>query len=199
MEILSHASLFLIFLTLFYVTFVGFIQGKSMISEFDTIASGAIRLMGTFLPPNILRGVSTGITDLKPGIDNAMQGLESTTESENRRIMKPVVIYVLGVSLFSFLTACLIARYIGYSVTELVLENLVALTIIGLTDLVITTVYGTFRLLDSQYIEGIVAVRASGGSSTINCNVVQNTLDSMFPIPFVESIIKFLLDYQPPA
>ena len=197
MEILSHASLFLIFLTLFYVTYVGFIQGISMKDEFVSISNGIVNALGLLLPSGVLKLISGLLKGAEPDINKTMQGMETNTENENRRVMKPVIISVLVVSIVCFLLACIIARYIGYSVTELCLENLVALSIIGVTDIVITTVYGTFRLLDLQYIQSLIGLRATGAGSNINCNVVEITLDNMFPIGFIKSIIKFLLNYEP--
>ncbi len=190
-EILSHASLFLIFLTGFYVTYVGYIQEHSMVTEFGLLLQQSIQTMGITLPPQLLAGLADGLAASPQYVQPVLNQLVADETNQNKQLLTPVFFGVLIASSVGLATSLVLAYLVDMSIPLLLAENLIALTFIAVTDIIITTLYGNFRTLDSQYLLGIFSQRASG--MALKCTVVEDTLDAMFPIPFIQSIIRSLL------
>lgn len=190
-DILSHASLFLIFLTVFYVTYVGYIQERSMVHEFGGLLSQSLQTLGLALPPPLLTFFNDILKASPAIVQPVLDKLVEEETAKNQKVLSPLFLGVLIASIIALSISLLLAFLTGYSITQLLMENLIALSFIAITDILITTLYGNFRTLDSQYLLGIFAQKGSG--SALQCNVVEDTLDKMFPIPFVQKIIHALL------
>jgi len=190
-DILSHASLFLIFLTVFYVTYVGYIQERSMVHEFGGLLSQSLQTLGLALPPPLLTFFNDILKASPAIVQPVLDKLVEEETAKNQKVLSPLFLGVLIASVLSLSISLFLAFLTGYSITQLLMENLIALSFIAITDILITTLYGNFRTLDSQYLLGIFAQKGSG--SALQCNVVEDTLDKMFPIPFIQKIIHALL------
>ena len=190
-EILSHASLFLLFLTVFYVTYVGYIQERSMVHEFGGLLSQSLQTIGVTLPPQFLSFINDILKASPAIVGPVLDSLVENEASTNQKVLSPLFLGVLIASVSALCISLVLAFFVGYSIPQLMMENLIALAFIAVTDVLITTLYGNFRTLDSQYLLGIFAQKGSG--APLQCNVVEDTLDKMFPIPFVQKIIHALL------
>lgn len=190
-EILSHASFFLIFLTIFYMTYVGFIQEHSMVTEFSSLLTQSVQTMGIVLPPQVLQFISALLNAAPQVFQPALDAVVQEEDGSNKQLLSPVFTGVAIAAGCGLVISFALAFMTGYSIPLLFAENLIALSIIAITDILITTIYGNFRTLDSQYLMGIFAQRASG--LPVQCDVVKDTLDKMFPIPFVQNLINKML------
>ena len=190
-DILSHASLFLIFLTVFYVTYVGYIQERSMVHEFGGLLSQSLQTLGLILPPSFLTLINDVLKASPAFIRPTLDTLVQHETDANKKVLSPLFLGVLIASVIALSLSLFLAYLSGYSILRLLMENLIALSFIAITDVLITTLYGNFRTLDSQYLLGIFAQKGSG--APLQCNVVEDTLDKMFPIPFIQKIIHALL------
>jgi hypothetical protein len=190
-EVLSHVSMFLIFLTVFYVTYVGFTQSRSMVDEMGILFDQSLNTAGLVLPPTILKGLSSILVDspeiMKPILDDMVNAEDNT----NKGVLSPLYLGVIIASVSGLIISFSLAYAYGYSMLQLLAENLISLVFIAVTDIIITTLYGNFRTLDTQYLLGLFGQKASGVN--VDCDIVKDTLDKMFPIPFVQKIIAAVL------
>lgn len=190
-EVISHASFFVLFLTAFYVTYVGFIMQRSMVEEFTLLLKETLQVLIVVLPPQLLQIIQNILYGTRPMVEDALNTLVVQEQGENKQLLTPVFIGVFVSASIGLSLAIILTIYYGGSVVELLYTNLISLSFIAVTDFIITALYGQFRLIDTQFLSGMFAVKAAGG--TLNCDIVENTLDSMFPIPFVQNIINAFL------
>ena len=198
-ELLSHISFFIVFLTVFYVTFVGFIQGASISNQFTALLQQAITFMAVTMPSSFLQYFSAGLVASESSIDTALTGLVDSENDINRKLLTPVFIGIFSFAILTLFVCFIVTAYMGESVNELIYGNLISITFIAITDLLITTMYGQLRTFDSAYLAGLFAQKTSGGN--LNCNVVEDTLFEMFPESWIQSIIKSVMGgaLTPPA
>jgi len=193
-EVLSHTSFFVIFLYVFYTTYVGFIQQKSMADEFSRLFDQALNFMVITLPPSVISFVRNILGNSYPIVDPLLDNLVSQENQANNALLTPVMIGVMTAGAVGIVMSMILAGLLGESVFELIVANLISLSIIAATDIIITTLYGQFRMLDNQYLSALFALKASGGQ--MNCNVVKTTLDNMFPVPFIQKIVNWFLTQE---
>ena len=192
-ELLSHISFFIIFLTIFYVTFVGFIQGMSVSNQFSSLLTQFITFISISMPQSVLQAINIALNESTGPVDEAIDGMVQAENDSNRKLLTPVFVGIFTFAIVT-LTVCFIATaYIGRSVNELIYGNLISISFIGITDVLITTLYGQFHTFDGQYIAGLFAQKTSGG--TLNCNVVETTLFDIFPETWIQSIIKQVMGF----
>lgn len=190
-EVLSHTSFFIIFLYLFYTNYVGFIQQRSMINEFRTLADNVLDIAVVIVPPQVISKIRNVLSISKPYADSALTTVVQQTNAQNAALLNPIMIAIMlsggvGIILSIFLT-----YMAGESVFQLIVANLISLSIIAITDILITSLYGQFRLLDNQYLTALFALKTS--NTPLDCNVVQETLDDMFPEKWIQSIINSMM------
>ena len=190
-EVLSHVSMFLIFLTIFYVTYVGVTQSRSMVDEMGTLFNQSLNTAGLVLPPAILKGLSSILVESPQIMQPILDDMVAAEDVTNKGVLNPLYLGVIIASVSGLLISFSLAYAYGYSMLQLLGENLISLVFIGVTDIIITTLYGNFRTLDSQYLLGLFGQKASG--IDVDCDIVKDTLDKMFPIPFVQKIIAAVL------
>lgn len=190
-EVLSHVSMFLIFLTIFYVTYVGVTQSRSMVDEMGTLFNQSLNTAGLVLPPTILKGLSSILVASPQIMQPILDDMVAAEDVTNKGVLNPLYLGVIIASVSGLLISFSLAYVYGYSMLQLLGENLISLLFIGVTDIIITTLYGNFRTLDSQYLLGLFGQKASGVD--VDCDIVKDTLDKMFPIPFVQKIIAAVL------
>ena len=190
-EVLSHVSMFLIFLTIFYVTYVGVTQSRSMVDEMGTLFNQSLNTAGLVLPPTILKGLSSILVASPQIMQPILDDMVTAEDVTNKGVLNPLYLGVIIASVSGLLISFSLAYIYGYSMLQLLGENLISLLFIAVTDIIITTLYGNFRTLDSQYLLGLFGQKASGVN--VDCDIVKDTLDKMFPIPFVQKIIAAVL------
>jgi hypothetical protein len=190
-EVLSHVSMFLIFLTVFYVTYVGFTQSRSMVDEMGILFNQSLNTAGLVLPPTILKGLSSILVDSPEIMQPILDDMVNAEDNTNKGVLSPLYLGVIIASVSGLIISFSLAYVYGYSMLQLLAENLISLVFIAVTDIIITTLYGNFRTLDTQYLLGLFGQKASGVN--VDCDTVKDTLDKMFPIPFVQKIIAAVL------
>lgn len=190
-EVLSHVSMFLIFLTIFYVTYVGFTQSRSMVDEMGILFDQSLNTAGLILPPAVLKGLSSILVKSPDIMQPILEQLVITENDKNTNVLTPLYLGVIITSICGLFISFSLAYAYGYSMLQLLGENLISLGFIAVTDIIITTLYGNFRTLDTQYLLGLFGQKASGVN--VDCDIVKDTLDKMFPIPFVQKIIAAVL------
>lgn len=193
-EVLSHICFFTVFLTVFYVTYVGFIQQKSMVGEFVDLLRQSLQFLIILFPPNLVTVIKNILTGTQDDVDNILNQLVQQETGENQKVLTPVFIGVFSAATIGLFISFVVTAWYGYSVNELIYTNLISLSIVAITDFIIVALYGQFRMLDTQYLSGLFAVKASGGVP--DCNVVENTLFQMFPIPWIQNLIKSFLQME---
>lgn len=178
-EILSHVAFFIMFLTVFYVTFISYTQQKSMIDNLNAIFADSTQTLIITTPPTVLSFFTEVMSGIQAIMDPILGEVSAGISESNRKVVTPFFIYGFAVAGALLLISIGLSLYYGYSVFQLFYTNLISITFIAITEVIITTLYGQFRLLDNQYLNGLIAMKASGG--TIDCNVIGQTLDQMFP------------------
>jgi hypothetical protein len=193
-EVLSHVCFFTVFLTVFYVTYVGYIQQKSMVSEFVDLLRQSFQFLVILFPPNLINFIREIILGTQSDIDSILDNLVQQETGENQKILTPVFIGVFSGAIIGLFISFFVTAWYGYSVDELIITNLISLSFVAVTDFIIVALYGQFRMLDTQYLSGLFAVKASGGVP--DCNVVENTLFKMFPQSWIQNLIKGFLQAE---
>lgn len=187
-EVLSHSSFFLIFLYFFYVTYVGYIQEISISKEFYYLGDQVLNVAEVFLPTSILKYVQYILSNpavfLGPMVDKAEKEMSGNTVLQ--RAFKYVLIFGISGIFLSFFIAFLL----GESLMELFISNLISLTIIAANDVIIATVYGQFRMMDTEYLTSLAAISAGMGQLPRGCNaIMDNTLTRLFSTGWLRSIV----------
>ena len=176
-ELLSHASFFVIFLTIFYVTYVGFIQQKSMTNEFTDL---------------ITQSTIVGfLNDSRTLADPMLDQLVKDETNSNEKLLTPVFIGVFLSAGLSLAFCFLYTWYIGHSVYELFYTNLISLGFVAVTDFIIVALYGNFRMMTTEFLAGMFSVKAAGGQ--LDCDIVDETLFEMFPVPWMQNMITQIM------
>lgn len=178
-EILSHASFFVIFITIFYITFISYIQQNSMISDLSALFRDSTQTLAVLFPTNVTTFFEQVLSGTQTLIDPVLGQVDASLAESNKKILTPIIIYGFTTAGIGILLSMGMASYYGYGMIELLYTNLISISIIAVTEFIITTLYGQFRLLDNQYLSGLFALKASGG--TPDCNVVGQTLNDIFP------------------
>lgn len=187
-EILSHASFFVIFITIFYITFISYIQQQSMIADLTALFRDSTQTLVVLFPSSVITFFEQILAGAQTIIDPVLGIVDSTISEKNKTVLIPIIIYGFSIAGLGVLISMGMAHYYGYSPIELLYTNLISISIIAVTEFIITTLYGQFRLLDNQYLAGLFALKASGG--TPDCNVVGQTLDQMFPGMGLDNLIS---------
>ena len=190
-EVLSHICFFTVFLTVFYVTYVGYIQQKSMVNEFLDLLRQSFQFLIILFPPTLITAIKDILTGTQSDVDSILNQLVEQEAGQNKQLLTPVFIGVFSGALVGLLISFFVTAWYGYSVDELIITNLISLSFVAITDFIIVALYGQFRMLDTQYLSGLFAVKASGGVP--NCNVVETTLFNMFPESWIQNLIKKFL------
>ena len=190
-ELLSHISFFTVFLTVFYVTYVGYIQSKSMVSEFTQLLNESFQSLVVIFPPQIISAIQSTLSISKTFVDPSLDKLVQQQTGSNQQLLTPVYIGVFTGAALGIGIAIILTIMYGGSVWELFYTNLISLSFIAITDFIIVALYGQFRLIDTQYLAGLFSVKAAGG--TPNCALVEQTLDSIFTWSFLQNIINNFL------
>jgi len=193
-EVLSHISFFIVFLTIFYVTYVGYIQQQSMITEFSSLLKESFQFLVILFPPQLLQFFQDVLYMSTGFVDPVLDKLVKQETGQNAQVLTPVYIGVFTAATIGILLSSFLTYLAGHSIIELLYTNLISLSFVAITDFIIVALYGQFRLLDTQYLSGLFSVKAAGGN--LNCNVGEDTLDSMFTIPWIQSIIHTFLKSQ---
>lgn len=178
-EVLSHVAFFIMFLTVFYVTFISYTQQKSMINDLNSLFTDSTNTLIITLPPSVLGFLQGVLTGLQSVMDPILGQVSSSIADKNKQVVTPIFIYSFSIAGALLLISVGLSMYYGYSVFQLFYTNLISITFIAITEIIITTLYGQFKLLDSQYLNALIAIKAAGG--TIDCNEVGKTLNQMFP------------------
>jgi len=186
-EILSHASFFVIFLTIFYITFITYIQQQSMINDLTLLFRDSTQTLTVLFPSNVIGFFEQVLSGTQTVIDPVLGSVNASISESNKKVLTPIIVYGFTIAGIGILVSMGMAAYYGHSMIELLYTNLISITIIAITEFIITTLYGQFRLLDNQYLSGLFALKASGG--TPDCNVVGQTLDQIFPGMGLEKLI----------
>jgi hypothetical protein len=186
-EILSHASFFIIFLTVFYITFISYTQQQSMINDLTLLFRDSTQTLTVLFPSNVITFFEQVLAGTQTIVDPVLGEVSTSIDESNKKVLTPIIIYGFSIAGVGILLSMGLAGYYGHSMIELLYTNLISISIIAITEFIITTLYGQFRLLDNQYLSGLFALKASGGSP--DCNVVGQTLDQIFPGMGLEKLI----------
>uniref|UniRef100_A0A6C0AHV8 Uncharacterized protein n=1 Tax=viral metagenome TaxID=1070528 RepID=A0A6C0AHV8_9ZZZZ len=160
-ELLMHCAFFLIFLTTFYFTYVGYIQNISLVKEISSLGN---------------EYVSLGKVDKsgKPQFTN-------DSSEENQRIVTYVGVSVGLISALFIGLAITLSILTNHSVFELIVSNLITISFIAVTDIVILSIFGLFQVLQKTFMTGLLGKIASGQSQSIKCDMMKTTVERMFP------------------
>ena len=190
-ELLSHASFFVIFLTIFYVTYVGFIQQKSMTNEFTDLITQSFQFLIIMFPPDIISTIVGFLNDSRTLADPMLDQLVKDETNSNEKLLTPVFIGVFLSAGLSLAFCFLYTWYIGHSVYELFYTNLISLGFVAVTDFIIVALYGNFRMMTTEFLAGMFSVKAAGGQ--LDCDIVDETLFEMFPVPWIQNMITQIM------
>ena len=190
-ELLSHASFFVIFLTIFYVTYVGFIQQKSMTNEFTDLITQSFQFLIIMFPPDIISTIVGFLNDSRTLADPMLDQLVKDETNSNEKLLTPVFIGVFLSAGLSLAFCFLYTWYIGHSVYELFYTNLISLGFVAVTDFIIVALYGNFRMMTTEFLAGMFSVKAAGGQ--LDCDIVDETLFEMFPVPWMQNMITQIM------
>jgi len=193
-EIISHLSFFIIFLTIFYVNYVGVIQSRSMVNEITEILKDTFLPLLILISPQGLSEVKTLLISSKTIADPALDSLVEQETESNKKLLTPVYVGVFIAATVGILVSIIATSMYGGSIFELFYTNLISLSFIAIADFIIVALYGQFRLLDTQFLVGMGGM--IGGGQPPKCDFILQTLDEMFPIPFIQNIIKNFLSYM---
>ena len=188
---LSHASFFVIFLTIFYVTYVGFIQQKSMTNEFTDLITQSFQFLIIMFPPDIISTIVGFLNDSRTLADPMLDQLVKDETNSNEKLLTPVFIGVFLSAGLSLAFCFLYTWYIGHSVYELFYTNLISLGFVAVTDFIIVALYGNFRMMTTEFLAGMFSVKAAGGQ--LDCDIVDETLFEMFPVPWMQNMITQIM------
>ncbi len=143
------------------------------------------------LPPTVISFIRNILSQSGRFVDPVLDQLVTEETGTNKALLTPVMIGVIAAGGCGILASILMTAIIGESVFQLIVANLVSLSIIATTDIIITTLYGQFRMLDNQYLSALFALKTSNVAP--DCDVVKNTLDSMFTPHWMQSIVNWFL------
>lgn len=150
-----------------------------MINDLTALFRDSTQTLVVLFPSNVLSFFEQILTGTQTLVDPILGQVVSGITESNNKVLTPIIIYGFTIAGIGILVSMGMAAYYGHSMIELLYTNLISITIIAITEFIITTLYGQFRLLDNQYLSGLFALKASGG--TPDCNVVGQTLDQIFP------------------
>lgn len=179
---------------IFYTTYVGFIQQRSMSDEFAKLFDQTLNFMVITLPPGVISFIRNILASSGQYVDPVLDQLVAQETTANNVLLTPVMIGVMVAGGCGILLSILLTYLEGSSIFELIVANLVSLAIIGTTDIIITTLYGQFRMIDNQYLSALFALKTS--NAQLDCNVVKNTLDSMFTPSWIQKIVNWFLSKE---
>lgn len=150
-----------------------------MINDLTLLFRDSTQTLTVLFPLNVVSFFEQVLGETQTLIDPVLGQVNASISESNKKVLTPIIIYGFTIAGIGILVSMGLAAYYGYSMIELLYTNLISISIIAATEFIITTLYGQFRLLDNQYLSGLFALKASGGSP--NCNVVGQTLDEIFP------------------
>lgn len=190
-DVLIHTSLFLAFLTLFFFTFVTFIQTQSLINDMFEMFKQILQVKIAFSTPDQL-------TTFLNQIDESISKLQSTVDNKdvdnNAKITlyASIIISVLCAILFS---AGIFVHWINNeNFYELFISNIIVLLFIAASELFIVGVFlYNFIEIDSDFLVSIVPYTNETGPSNPNgdpCEFVQTYLRSILPSFLVNYFVK---------
>lgn len=162
-----------------------------MVSEITEILKDSFLPLLILIPPSGMSEVKNLLNESKSIADPALDQLVQEETAQNTKLLTPVYVGVFIAATVGILVSIIATAMIGGSVLELIYTNLISLSFIALTDFIIVALYGQFRLLDTQFLVGMGGLIGAGRSP--NCNFVLDTLDEMFPVAFIQNIIKSFL------
>lgn len=167
-----HTAFFLLFLTMFYLTFFVFIQNEKIPPDVSSIfeQDGYIGLISALSTKNNLEKLKNSIQNYKP----------STTPPDNSKIIRPLAIIVGGSSFILMYLSILISYWNNHSILELFYTNLITIFFIGLTDMFIVLFFSVFKVVQPGFLIGLNLVLSS--DSNPDCRRIMNDgLDQIFP------------------
>ena len=124
-----HTAFFLLFLTMFYLTFFVFIQNEKIPPDLSSIfeQDGYMGLIGALSTKNNLEKLRDSIKNFNPPAGTP----------DNSKILRPLAIIVAGCSFILMYLSILISYWNNYSILELFYTNLITICFIALTDIFI--------------------------------------------------------------
>lgn len=162
-----------------------------MVNEFTEILKDSFLPLLVIIPQSGISEIQSLLGYSKTYVDPILDNLVDEETSQNKTLLTPVYVGVFTAATVGILVSIIATIMYGGSVFELLYTNLISLAFLAITDFIIVALYGQFRILDTQFLVGMGAVAGSG--ERINCNFVLEKLDDMFPIPFIQNIIKQFL------
>lgn len=150
-----------------------------MINDLTDLFRDSTQTLVVLFPGSVVSFFEQILSGAQTVIDPVLAGVTASITESNKKVLTPIIIYGFTIAGLGILLSMGLAGYYGYSMIELLYTNLISISIIAITEFIITTLYGQFKLLDNQYLSGLFALKASGG--TPDCNVVGQTLNDIFP------------------
>jgi len=179
-EVCAHTSFFIMFLSIFYFTFVTYIQTESLSNDLFNIIQTNLNTSMAFSTPDNLNKISQEIDSKLASI----QSIVPPPQTNNATIILTVEIAVgiLGPVLL------LLGIYLQYinneSISELIASNIVVILFIAISELFIVGMFlRNFIEIDTQFISAIVP---AVNSQYYKCDFVAGFLDTFLPSGLVK-------------
>ena len=172
-----HSSFFLIFLTIFYLTFFVFIQSDKLSGELVDILDnwGYINLIA-------LSTDKYHLQELKTMMENTNIPEETPN---NNALLIPLGIIVGTLSFLMISTSLTIAYFNNINILTLLYTNLITIFFIGITDMFIVLFFSIFKVIQPGFLIGMTAITTmhrQGGTKPDCLRLVDDTLEGLFPL-----------------
>jgi hypothetical protein len=153
-DVLMHGGIFAIFLISFFYTFVVFIQKVAMNRDIRNIMDDYLE--DIFLVSNDLqrKGQITAIDAFIKNAGTEASKEQSSLDSTNKEIVKKSILLGILPAVAAIIIAILITYFSGESLTEFILQNLITLAFIMISEFIIVALFlNSFAILDSSFIK----------------------------------------------
>lgn len=177
-EVCVHSGFFMLFLLLFYFTYVLFIQNQAFVNDLWGLIQEPIETLKLFDPS----GVAQLGQKLKQIDASAMMG-GSGWESQNNAIRTNVMIIMPSIAAVLIILGFFLQYHAGGSLFEMLLSNLIVLGFIAVTEFGIVGLFlSNFVEIDKEFVKAmllynVTTENAFGGQ----CDFVGQFLNSVLP------------------
>lgn len=179
-DVCTHTSFFIIFLAIFYFTFVTYIQTESLSTDLFNIIQTNFNTSMAF-------STSDNLNKISQEINSKLASVESTipppkTNNATIILVVEIVVGILGPVLL------LLGLYLQYinneSITDLLVSNIVVILFIAVSELFIVGMFlRNFIEIDSKFISAIIP---AVNSQYYKCDFVAGFLDTFLPSGLVK-------------
>jgi len=151
-DLLIHVSIFLIFITVFYMTFVRYIQNLSLANEVKDYTKTFTDLIGVNSTPGMIKQYEINLKNFNPS-----SLTDPDVTAKNNSVVQMLTLYVGIVSGLLLLIGLVLAYFAGKSFIEIIYMNAITIIFIAITDSIILAIFGTFKIVQTSYLIGTLS------------------------------------------